>query len=122
MPPLSVSSLRCQFQLHVPVRFTEIGLIEGAILLAVGLAADRLRRQVGRGANLGQPEGTISDLERTAAEVEPSSSGAPGAPATPPSPVAAPIPPASPTLSSSEAMGDDAPSQPPDRPQSGARS
>jgi hypothetical protein len=101
---------------------TEIGLvIEGAILLAVGLAADRLRRQVGRRDNLAHPEATITDLERTAAEMEPSSSDAPEAPAAAPSAAAVPTPPAATSLSSSEPKGDDPPTQPPDRPQSGAR-
>jgi hypothetical protein len=89
---------------------TELGLvIEGAILLAVGVSADRLRRRIGRSDQSADSEASIVDVGATSAEGDsPSEAQATPAP-TPVDPPPAPI----------EPPRDGPPSRPPDRPQSG---
>ena len=89
---------------------TELGLvIEGAILLAVGLSADRLRRRIGQSNHRAQTEASIIDVGPTSAEVEsPGDARATSAPS-----------PVDPPPASMEPVVDGPPNRPPDRPQSG---
>jgi hypothetical protein len=89
---------------------TEIGLvIEGAILLGVGLAADRLRRRIGHPDHPADPETSIIDVDRTSAELDSPAEARASALPPPLDPAPAPI----------EPPPDGPPTRPPDRPQSG---
>jgi hypothetical protein len=106
---------------------TEIGLvIEGAILLGVGLAADRLRRRIGHPAHARDPEASIIDVDRPSAALgapaEPSiiDVDRPSAELDPPAEArasAAPQP-LDPPPAPIEPPSDGPASRPPDRPQS----
>ncbi len=91
---------------------TEVGLvIEGAILLAVGLGADRLRRRVGHSDDSPGSAATITDVGPASAATEPPRIPAP--PVPPESPAADPPPGSAGTGSP--------PAEPPNRPQGGRR-
>lgn len=96
---------------------SELGLvIEGAILLGVGLAADRLRRRVGRRNDGSDTEAGISEVVVRPADSTEGSTTEASVPTTPIEPLigealSGPV----------DQQHDRPPTQPPDRPQSGAR-